>query len=294
MTGHVIKGMSSLDNFRFFIKKFYWGKEINKERPFSTPKEEITFETFGFHYTINDALKKCDYKNPTPIQKKAVPLLQVGRDLIAISNTGSGKTAAYSLPLLDYLKKNKIKAKPGRMRGLVLVPTRELALQVFESLKKYGKGLAFKVGCFFGGVGMASQVKLMGKGLDIIVSTPGRLINIEKEGHALFDQCEFIVVDEFDKMLDLDFQKDIEKLWGQLPTEKQSAFFSATNLDKLDQLAENYLTDPLKITVQDEEVGEGEDKAEKGPLGPNHDVYFVNESSKKGLLKKGYAKINKI
>tara|TARA_Y100001970_G_scaffold290853_1_gene425982 strand:- start:259 stop:1290 length:1032 start_codon:yes stop_codon:yes gene_type:complete len=210
----------------------------------------------------------------------------VGRDLIAISNTGSGKTAAYSLPLLDYLKKNKIKAKPGRMRGLVLVPTRELALQVFESLKKYGKGLAFKVGCFFGGVGMASQVKLMGKGLDIIVSTPGRLINIEKEGHALFDQCEFIVVDEFDKMLDLDFQKDIEKLWGQLPTKKQSAFFSATNLDKLDQLAKNYLTDPLKITVQDEDVSEGEDKAEKGPLGPNHDVYFVNEPSKKGLLKK--------
>ena len=95
-----------------------------------------SFDSFEFHYTISDALKKCGYKTPTAIQVQAVPLLQKGYDLVAVSKTGSGKTAAYSLPLLDYLKKNKVKAKPARMRGLVLVPTRELALQVFESLKK--------------------------------------------------------------------------------------------------------------------------------------------------------------
>ena len=252
----------------------------------SVKEEKAAFDHFGFHYTINDALKKCNYKSPREIQKKVIPLLQKGHDLTAISKTGSGKTAAYSLPLLDYLKKNKIKARPARMRGLVLVPTRELALQVFESLKVYGKGLAFKMGCFFGGVGMASQIKLIGKGLDIIVCTPGRLINIEKEGHALFDQCEFIVVDEFDKMLDLGFQKDIEKLWGKLSSKKQAAFFSATNLQELDQWVEKYLKDPLKVKVQDEEFSGREDKTEKETLGPNHDVYFVNDSSRKGLLKK--------
>ncbi len=171
------------------------------------------------------------------------------------------------------------------MRGLVLVPTRELALQVFESLKKYGKGLAFKMGCFFGGVGMASQIKLMGKGLDIIVSTPGRLINIEKEGHALFDQCEFIIVDEFDKMLNLGFQKEIETLWDKLPTKKQSAFFSATNLEELDQSIEKYLKNPLKIAVEERQEPLEEEEG-KGAMEPHHDVYFVNDSSRKGLLKK--------
>ena len=255
-----------------------------------------SFDSFDFHYTISDALKKCGYKTPTNIQVQAVPLLQKGCDLVAVSKTGSGKTAAYSLPLLDYLKKNKVKAKPARMRGLVLVPTRELALQVFESLKKYGKGLAFKMGCFFGGVGMASQIKLMGKGLDIIVSTPGRLINIEKEGHALFDQCKFIIVDEFDKMLNLGFQKEIEALWDKLPLKKQAAFFSATHLKELEHLVEKYLKDSLKIIVKDKELiegeREGEDESEnkdlKGqkPLVPHHEVYFVNDSSRKGLLKK--------
>ncbi len=251
-----------------------------------------SFDSFEFHYTISDALKKCGYKTPKAIQVQAVPLLQKGYDLVAVSKTGSGKTAAYSLPLLDYLKKNKVKAKPARMRGLVLVPTRELALQVFESLKKYGKGLAFKMGCFFGGVGMAGQIKLMGKGLDIIVSTPGRLINIEKEGHVLFDQCEFIVVDEFDKMLNLGFQKEIETLWDKLPTKKQAAFFSATHLKELEQLVAKYLKNPLQINIKDVEPIEGESEGEnqgqkgQGSLVPHHDVYFVNDSSRKGLLKK--------
>ena len=294
MTRHVIKGMSSLLIFLFskiVIKKLNGKKEIDHKSiksSISTLKSEGSigsFDSFDFHYTISDALKKCGYKTPTPIQNQAIPLLQKGSDLVAVSKTGSGKTAAYSLPLLDYLKKNKVKAKPARMRGLVLVPTRELALQVFESLKKYGKGLAFKMGCFFGGVGMASQIKLMGKGLDIIVSTPGRLINIEKEGHALFDQCEFIIVDEFDKMLNLGFQKEIETLWDKLPPKKQSAFFSATNLEELDQSIEKYLKNPLKIAVEERQESIEEEEG-KGAMEPHHDVYFVNDSSRKGLLKK--------
>ena len=266
------------------IKKIYWGIEINKKPSISIQEKKSSFDNFEFHYTIVDALKKCHYETPTPIQDQAIPLLQKGSDLIAISKTGSGKTAAYSLPLLDALKKNKKRAKPARMRGLVLVPTRELALQVFESLKEYGKGLAFKMGCFFGGVGMASQIKLMGKGIDILVSTPGRLIDIEKEGHAFFEQCEFVVVDEFDKMLDLGFQRDILKLWEKFPVKKQAAFFSATNLPDLDQLSKKYLADPVTINVSEGvELGS---IVEKESVEPTHEVYFVNDSSRKSLLKK--------
>ena len=261
--------------------------EINKNNTTSlfVSKKQGPFDSFMFHSLLNSALQKCGYTKPTPIQEQAIPFLQQGHDLLAISRTGSGKTAAYCLPLLDRLAKNKKKARPARMRGLILVPTRELALQVYESLKKYGKGHAFKLACFFGGVGMVNQVRSIGKGVDIIVSTPGRLKNIEKEGHAFFDQCEFIVLDEFDKMLDFGFQNDIQNLWKKFPHKAQTALFSATDLPEQLALLEGLLVSPQKITIADENKP-FQGKPEKGFLEPSHEVYFIKDSSRKSLLRK--------
>ncbi|MEE2742910.1 MAG: DEAD/DEAH box helicase [Bdellovibrionota bacterium] len=233
-----------------------------------------TFEKFDLSPTVMEALKKCGYKKPTPIQEKAIPVLKNGRDLLGLAQTGTGKTCAYSLPLLDKLFKNKKKARPARMRALILAPTRELATQIYGSLKKYGKGLAFSNACIIGGEGKKLQIRAMGKGVDILVATPGRLLDLIEEGHVLFNQLEFFVLDEADKMFDLGFIHDVKKIIEKLPDEKQSAFFSATMSSEVVGLSKSFLKNSIEVEV-DHKEGKIVQK-----------VQFVEEGLKPVLLKK--------
>ena len=199
------------------------------------------------------ALEKCGHKKPTPIQEKSIPILKEGKDLLGLAQTGTGKTAAYSLPLLDKLFKNKKKARPARMRALILTPTRELATQIFENLKIYGKGMAFSNACVIGGEGKKLQIWAMGKGVDILVATPGRLLDLIKEGHVLFNQLEFFVLDEADKMFELGFIHDVKKIMEKLPDERQSAFFSATMSPEIMDLSNSFLKNASRVEVEHKE-----------------------------------------
>jgi ATP-dependent RNA helicase RhlE len=239
--------------------------------------DSLTFDDFDFFPVLNEALKKCGYKTPSPIQSQAIPHLKEGKDFLGIAQTGTGKTAAFALPLLDRLARNKKKARPARMRALILTPTRELASQIYESLKIYGKGLAFSNACIYGGVGISTQIRTMGKGVDILVATPGRLLDLIREGCILFNQLETFILDEADRMLDMGFIRDVKKIIEKLPEERQTAFFSATMAPEILALSETLLKDPVKVEV---------DPSSSTVETIQQNVKFVEMADKANLLKK--------
>lgn len=201
---------------------------------------------------ILNALDKKGYKVPTPIQEMCIPHLMEGGDILGIAQTGTGKTAAFSLPILHRLKSNKRKTKPARMRCLVLTPTRELAAQIEENVKLYGKGLALLSTVIFGGVKSRPQVTQLKKGTDIIIATPGRFLELMGEGHILFDQLETFILDEADRMLDMGFIHDVKKIIAKLPKKKQTLLFSATMPSDIEILSKTLLKDPKRVEVTPE------------------------------------------
>lgn len=208
-----------------------------------------TFKFFKLLPQIESALKKKGYTHPTPIQEQSIPTLMKGRDLIGIAQTGTGKTASFLLPLIHRLATNKKKAKPARARALILTPTRELASQIEENLKLYGKGLALSSCVIFGGVSSKPQLKNMQKGVQVLVATPGRLLDLMNEGHILYDQLEVFVLDEADRMLDMGFINDINKIIKKLPAKKQTVLFSATMSKDIEKIANGLLKTPKKVEV---------------------------------------------
>lgn len=208
-----------------------------------------TFKFFKLLPQIESALKKKGYTHPTPIQEQSIPTLMKGRDLIGIAQTGTGKTASFLLPLIHRLATNKKKAKPARARALILTPTRELASQIEENLKLYGKGLALSSCVIFGGVSSKPQLKNMQKGVQVLVATPGRLLDLMNEGHILYDQLEVFVLDEADRMLDMGFINDINKIIKKLPAKKQTVLFSATMSKEIEKIANGLLKTPKKVEV---------------------------------------------
>ena len=208
-----------------------------------------TFKYFKFLPQIELALTKKGYNEPTPIQEQSIPSLMKGRDLIGIAQTGTGKTASFLLPLIHRLAANKKKARPARARALILTPTRELASQIEDNLKLYGKGLALSSCVIFGGVSSKPQIKNMQKGVQVLVATPGRLLDLMNEGHILYDQLEVFVLDEADRMLDMGFINDIKKIIQKLPVKKQTVLFSATMSKDIEKIANNLLKNPKKIEV---------------------------------------------
>ena len=210
------------------------------------------FNSLDLHPVILSALSKKGYTNPTPIQAQAIPHLLKGKDLLGIAQTGTGKTAAFSLPIINRLAKKKVKARPARMRALILTPTRELAAQIEQSIKDYGKGLALSSLVIFGGVGAKPQVQAMARGVDILVATPGRLLDLMSEGHILFNQLEVFVLDEADRMLDMGFINDVKKVVQKLPKEKQTLLFSATMPKDISALASKMLNKPVRVEVTPE------------------------------------------
>ncbi|MES2750498.1 MAG: DEAD/DEAH box helicase [Pseudomonadota bacterium] len=208
-----------------------------------------SFQDFGLADPISRALKEENYHTPTPIQAQTIPIAITGRDVVGIAQTGTGKTAAFALPILHRLLENRIKPQPKTCRVLVLSPTRELSGQILESFNAYGRHVKLTSALAIGGVPMGRQVRSLMQGVDVLVATPGRLLDMVQGNALKLNQVEFLVLDEADRMLDMGFINDIRKIVSKLPAKRQTLFFSATMPKDIADLAEQMLQNPARVAV---------------------------------------------
>lgn len=235
----------------------------------------LTFADFDFVEPIRLALESENYTTPTPIQAQSIPHLLAGRDLLGCAQTGTGKTAAFALPILNRLALSMRPVVPKKPRVLVLAPTRELAQQIDESFMTYGHGLKLRQAVVVGGVGYTPQQRALARGVDILVATPGRLLDLMGQGDVRLDGLETFVLDEADRMLDMGFLPAIEKIIAALPKQRHSLFFSATMPPALMPLIQRLLKDPVKVEVAPQST-----TAER----VDHRVMFVSRENKRALL----------
>ncbi len=235
----------------------------------------MKFESLNIIEPILKSLKEEGYTLPTPIQEQAIPIVLRGIDLIGCAQTGTGKTAAFAVPILQLLSKNKTFDKKRKIRSLIVTPTRELAIQIEESFKAYGRhtGLTFTV--VFGGVNQNPQTAALRNGVDILVATPGRLLDLMNQGYISLKDVEIFVLDEADRMLDMGFIHDVRKIIAALPKKRQSLFFSATMAPEIIKLAGTIVYKPLKVEVTP--------SASTVEI-VNQYVYFTDKSNKNALL----------
>ena len=208
----------------------------------------MSFSTLGLSAPILDALKEQGYTSPTPIQSQAIPAILAGKDVMAAAQTGTGKTAGFTLPILERLSGGK-PAGANQIRALILTPTRELAAQVAESVATYSKGLNLSSAVVFGGVKINPQMMKLRRGVDILVATPGRLMDLFNQNAVRFNQVEVLVLDEADRMLDMGFIHDIKKILKVLPPKRQNLLFSATFSDDIRKLARGLVNNPVEVSV---------------------------------------------
>lgn len=236
----------------------------------------MTFKDLGLAEPILDAVEAEGYTNPTPIQEQAIPILLRGKDLLGVAQTGTGKTAAFGIPILHLLYNSKHKAQGKRkVKALVVTPTRELAIQIGESFTAYGRYTGLRNTVIFGGVKQGKQVQVLRSGVDILIATPGRLLDLMNQGYISFRDLEFAVLDEADQMLDMGFIHDIKKIIAKLPPKRQSLFFSATMPKDIVELSRKILGDFERVTIKPEQATA--EKVEQG-------VYFVSKQNKPKLL----------
>ncbi|MEX2513901.1 MAG: DEAD/DEAH box helicase [Cyclobacteriaceae bacterium] len=236
----------------------------------------MTFENLNIIAPILKALKEKNYEEPTAIQKKAIPVVLNQRDILGSAQTGTGKTAAFALPIIQLLHTSEKKeASRKTIKSLIVTPTRELAIQIGENIDYYGKYTNINHAVVFGGVKQGSQVTALKRGVDILVATPGRLLDLIQQGYIKLDQVKIFVLDEADRMLDMGFINDIQKLLKLLPKKRQSLFFSATMPDNIVELSSKILTDPVKIEVSP--VSSAAETLQQY-------VYYTNKDQKKNLL----------
>ena len=236
----------------------------------------MTFQDLNLIEPIQRALKTAGYQKPTPIQAQSIPLALQGRDLLACAQTGTGKTAAFALPILQLLNDQQ----PGNNRrrpiqALVLAPTRELAIQIGESFDAYGKHLQIRHTVVFGGVSQHAQTRKLQSGVDILVATPGRLLDLMNQGFIKLENIEFFVLDEADRMLDMGFIHDVKRVIRKLPKQRQTFFFSATMPSAIVELSREILDRPAKVQV--DPVSSTAERVEQS-------VYFVTKNQKRKLL----------
>src|SRR5919108_4423349 len=203
-----------------------------------------TFGELGLSAPLLAAVRDAGYERPTPIQERAIPLVLKGRDLIGLAQTGTGKTAAFTLPIIQ-----RLLGGPSRLRALILAPTRELAAQVRESFEKYGRHSGLRVAEIFGGVALGPQEAALRRGVDVVVATPGRLIDHLERQNVALDDLEVLVLDEADRMLDMGFAPQINTIVARLPRYRQTLLFSATMPPEVEALARKYLRKPLLVQV---------------------------------------------
>ena len=207
----------------------------------------MPFAELGLSDELLRALTDSGYDVPTPIQRAAIPSVLMGKDLVGIAQTGTGKTAAFVLPMIDILGHGRSRARMPR--SLILEPTRELAMQVAENFEKYGKYHKLSMALLIGGVQMGDQVKALEKGVDVLIATPGRLLDLFGRGKIMLNDCSLLVIDEADRMLDMGFIPDIEEICSKLPKSRQTLLFSATMPPPIQKLAAKFLNDPKRIEV---------------------------------------------
>ncbi len=208
-----------------------------------------SFQDFGLADPIARALKEENYVTPTPIQAQTIPLALTGRDVVGIAQTGTGKTASFALPILHRLLENRIKPQPKTCRVLVLSPTRELSGQILDSFNAYGRHVRLSSALAIGGVPMGRQVRSLMQGVEVLVATPGRLLDLVQSNGLKLGSVEFLVLDEADRMLDMGFINDIRKIVAKLPIKRQTLFFSATMPKDIAELADSMLRDPARVAV---------------------------------------------
>ena len=233
----------------------------------------MTFQTLGLCAPILTALEEHGYERPSPIQEKAIPPALAGRDVLGCAQTGTGKTCAFAAPILQRLSASRVQGHP--LRALILTPTRELAIQIEESFLAYGKHLSLRCAVIFGGVGQNPQVEALGRGVDILVATPGRLMDLYQQGFVKLDQLEIFVLDEADRMLDMGFIHDVKKILKWLPRKKQTMLFSATMPPEITELVNSLLHDPVRVAV---------DPVSSPVEAIQQSVYFVDKNNKTKLL----------
>ena len=209
----------------------------------------MSFTNLGLSEPLLKAIKEQGYDTPTPIQQKAIPVVIEGKDVLAAAQTGTGKTAGFTLPLLEKLSQTQPKMQKKQIRALVLTPTRELAAQVAESIKTYGKHMPYTSTVIFGGVGINPQLATIRKGVDIVIATPGRLLDIAGQKGIDFSALECLILDEADRMLDMGFIHDIKKLMKLMPQKRQTLLFSATFSPEIKTLASGLLKNPVLVEV---------------------------------------------
>ncbi|TMJ19831.1 MAG: DEAD/DEAH box helicase [Alphaproteobacteria bacterium] len=207
----------------------------------------MSFADLGLSDELLRAVNEAGYDDPTPIQRQAIPPVLMGRDIIGIAQTGTGKTAGFVLPMIDILAQGRARARMPR--SLILEPTRELAAQVAENFEKYGRHHKLSMALLIGGVQMGDQVKALEKGVDVLIATPGRLMDLFGRGKIMLNGCSLLVIDEADRMLDMGFIPDIEEICTKLPKTRQTLLFSATMPPPIKKLADRFLTDPKSIEV---------------------------------------------
>ena len=207
----------------------------------------MTFADLGLSDELLRAVNDSGYTDPTPIQRAAIPSVLMGKDLIGIAQTGTGKTAGFVLPMIDILHHGRSRARMPR--SLILEPTRELAMQVADNFEKYGKYHPLSMALLMGGVQMGDQVKTLEKGVDVLIATPGRLMDLFSRGKIMLNDCNLLVIDEADRMLDMGFIPDIEEICSKLPKGRQTLLFSATMPPPIQKLASKFLNDPRRVEV---------------------------------------------
>ncbi|MBL7543609.1 MAG: DEAD/DEAH box helicase [Bdellovibrionaceae bacterium] len=236
---------------------------------------ELKFAELNLDPHLLKAIEKTGYTKPTPIQAQSIPKVLEGRDILGAAQTGTGKTAAFALPILNHIIKKPVRLLPKRTRVLVVSPTRELAVQIYESFLTYGKFTQFKASVIFGGVGQESQVRSVAQGVDVLIATPGRLLDLIQQKHIFLDGLEIFVLDEADRMLDMGFLPDVRRIVQLLPAKRQSLFFSATMPKEIQGLADSLLSQPVHVKVTP--VASTVDKIKQS-------VMFVDKARKKELL----------
>jgi ATP-dependent RNA helicase RhlE len=235
----------------------------------------MNFESLHIVEPILKALQEEGYTQPTPIQEQAIPIVLQGKDVLGCAQTGTGKTAAFAIPILQLLSKSTTRDEKRRIRCLIVTPTRELAIQIGESFTAYGRHLNLSHTVLFGGVGQHPQVAALRKGVDVLIATPGRLLDLMNQGFLSLRDIQIFVLDEADRMLDMGFIHDVKKLLSVLPAKRQSLFFSATMPPNIIKLANTILVNPSKVAVT--------------PVSSTVDIidqslFFVEKTDKSNLL----------
>jgi ATP-dependent RNA helicase RhlE len=237
----------------------------------------MTFENLNIIAPILEALKTEGYTTPTPIQVQTIPLALQGKDILGCAQTGTGKTAAFAIPIIQLMSQDRTHLNGRRpIRALILTPTRELAIQIAESFENYGAKTNLKYEVIFGGVSQNSQVRSLRSGVDVLIATPGRLLDLINQKFVQLNQLQFFVLDEADRMLDMGFLNDVKKIITKIPQKRHSLFFSATMPDPIVKLANTILVNPSKVEVT---------PVSSTANTINQAVYFVDKENKKHLLK---------